>query len=126
MEAIRTKRKQVFDFYYEGLKELEKLGKLRLPVIPGNCETNYHMFHILLPSKSKRDSLMGKMRGAGVQAVFHYVPLHTSQMGAKFGYQRGDLPITESVSGRLLRLPLYPGLKRQEQEFVIEMLMESI
>ena len=126
LEAIRTKRKQIFDFYYEGLKELEELGKLRLPVIPRDCETNYHMFHILLPSKSKRDSLMGKMRSAGVQAVFHYVPLHTSQMGAKFGYQRGDLPITESVSGRLLRLPLYPGLKKQEQEFVIEMLMESI
>ena len=126
LEEIKKKRKEIFDFYYENLKELEEAGKLRLPIIPSNCETNYHMFYILLPSEENRDSLMEKLRNAGIQAVFHYIPLHTSPMGAKFGYREGDLPITESISGRLLRLPFYPHLGREKQKYIITMLKRCI
>ncbi len=119
LEEIKKKRKEIFDFYYENLKKLEETGKLRLPIIPRNCENNYHLFYVLLPSEEKRNSLIDKLKKAGIQAVFHYIPLHTSPMGAKFGYREGDLPITESISGRLLRLPFYTDLTKEEQEFTI-------
>lgn len=126
MEEIKRKRKEIFDFYYEELKELEEAGKLRLPVIPKNCEINYHLFYILLPSEEKRNSLIEKLKGFGIQTAFHYIPLHTSSMGAKYGYREGDLPVTESVSSRLLRLPLYPDLKPEEQEFIVVALKKAI
>lgn len=126
LEEIKKKRKEIFDFYYESLKGLEEVGKLRLPIIPNNCEISYHLFYILLPSEKKKNSLMNKLKNIGIQAVFHYVSLHTSPMGAKFGYKEGDLPITESISGRLLRFPLYPNLEKEEQEFIITMLKECI
>ena len=119
LEDINKKRKDIFDFYYKSLKELEEAGKLRLPIIPDNCQTNYHLFYILLPSEEKRNSLMEKLKNAGIQAVFHYIPLHTSPIGINFGYREGDLPVTESISGRLLRLPFYTHLEREEQEIVI-------
>jgi len=122
LEKIKKKRKHIFDFYHENLRELEEAEQLILPTIPSNCETNYHLFHVLLPSEEIRNSLMHELRNAGIQAVFHYIPLHTSPMGAKFGYEEGDLPITESVSGRLLRLPFYPGLGKEDAEFVVTML----
>lgn len=126
LEEIKKKRKEIFDFYYESLKKLEETGKLRLPIIPSNCETNYHLFCVLLPSEEKRNSLIDKLKNAGIQAVFHYIPLHTSPMGAKFGYGEGDLPITESISGRLLRLPFYTDLTKEEQEFIITTLKKCI
>ena len=119
LEEINKKRKEVFNFYYENLKDLEKAGKLRLPVIPDNCQSNHHLFHIILPSQEDRNNLMQKMKIAGVHTTFHYVPLHNSPMGNKFGYKTGDLPLTEDLSNRLLRLPLYPHLKREELETVI-------
>ncbi|MFC1712106.1 dTDP-4-amino-4,6-dideoxygalactose transaminase [Candidatus Poribacteria bacterium] len=126
LEEIKRKRKEIFGLYYKNLKELEDAGRLRLPVVPDNCETNYHMFYILLPSEEKRDSLMEKLRGVGIQAVFHYIPLHSSPMGVRFGYQSGDLPVTESISARLLRLPFYAHLEIEEQEIVIAALKEYI
>ena len=124
LESIKKKRKAVFDFYHQNLRDLEEEGRLRLPVVPDNCEINYHLFYILLPSESKRDSLMQDLKNRGIQAVFHYVPLHTSPMGGKFGYGPGDLPITESASGRLLRLPFYRDIKREAQEFIIAAIKE--
>ncbi len=119
LEETNKKRKAVFDFYYENLKDMEKAGKLRLPIIPDNCETNYHLFHIILPSQDHRNDLMQKMKTAGVHTTFHYVPLHNSPMGSKYGYKDGDLPVTENLSGRLLRLPLYPHLEKEELEIVV-------
>ncbi len=126
LEEIKAKRRRIFEFYYENLKNLEAAGRLRLPIIPGKCETNYHMFYILLPSEEERDSLMENLRSVGIQAVFHYIPLHNSPMGIKFGYKSGDLPVTESLSGRLLRLPFYPHLEMEKQRFVIKILRQYI
>lgn len=126
LEEVNAKRKAIFDFYYENLKDMEKSGKLRLPIIPDNCQTNYHFFHILLDSESHRNAIMSKMRSEGIQTTFHYVPLHSSPMGNKFGYKEGDLPITENLSGRLLRLPFFPDLKKEELEFVLASLKRFI
>ena len=126
LDEINKKRKAIFDFYYENLKELENVGELRLPIIPDECEINYHLFYILLHSEEKRNYLMDELKSTGIQAVFHYVPLHNSPMGMKFGYKDGDLPITESISGCLLRLPFYADLGLDEQKFIVNMIKKII
>jgi len=126
LDEINRKRKAIFEFYYENLKELEEAGELRLPIIPDGCETNYHLFYILLHSEEKRNFLMDQLKDAGIQAVFHYVPLHNSPMGMRFGYRDGDLPLTESLSGRLLRLPFYADLELEEQKFVVNMVRKIL
>lgn len=126
LDEIKEKRKAVFDFYYENLKELEDSGYLKLPTIPKECETNYHIFYILLPSHEIRNSLMDQLKSEGIQSTFHYIPLHNSPMGMKFGYKDGDLPITETVSSCILRLPFYADLKLDELSFVVEKIKEKI
>ena len=126
LDEINRKRKAIFEFYYENLKELEEAGELRLPIIPDGCETNYHLFYILLHSEEKRNFLMDQLKDAGIQAVFHYVPLHNSPMGMRFGYRDGDLPLTESLSGRLLRLPFYADLELEEQKLIVNMVKKII
>jgi dTDP-4-amino-4,6-dideoxygalactose transaminase len=120
LDEIRTRRKANFDYYHNHLSRLEAEGLLRRPVIPYDCETNYHMYYILLPTREIRNALLEHLNRADIAAVFHYIPLHTSPMGQEFGYQEGDLPVTEEMSGRLLRLPLYYEIRREEQDRVIE------
>jgi len=109
-----------FNYYYKHLKEMEDKGLLRLPIIPEGRECNAHMFYILLNSEKERNNLMDKLKQNGILAVFHYIPLHTSPMGIKMGYRVGDLPITENLSGRLLRLPMYADLGEEELEYIVE------
>ena len=116
LDAIRDQRRQVFDNYRQLFSELENDGHLRLPVIPAHCDTNYHMFSILLENQATRDSLMQYLREHGVNAAFHYIPLHTSPMGKTHGNQRGQLPVTEEYAGRLLRLPFFTELEFSDQE----------
>ncbi|PIR08037.1 dTDP-4-amino-4,6-dideoxygalactose transaminase [Candidatus Gottesmanbacteria bacterium CG11_big_fil_rev_8_21_14_0_20_37_11] len=120
IEEIKRKRKYIFEYYFDNLREYEKKGYLRLPVIPKECETNYHIFYLLFDSNKDRDRMMNNLRKSGILAVFHYLPLHSSPMGKKFGYKKGDLPITESISGRLLRLPIYNDLKLREIEYIVK------
>jgi dTDP-4-amino-4,6-dideoxygalactose transaminase len=114
-----TRRRRICRIYSRHLRSLEQRGLLRLPITPEDCESNYHLYYILLPEARTRDELMRHLNGNGIAAVSHYVPLHSSPMGKKLGYHDGDLPITEEMSGRLLRLPLYPGLSEDEQMYVI-------
>jgi dTDP-4-amino-4,6-dideoxygalactose transaminase len=119
LDEINNKRKFIFNYYYEHLKELEDQGILRLPIIPEGRECNAHMFYILLNSERERNDLMGKLKENGIHAVFHYIPLHTAPMGIKIGYKVGNLPITENLSGRLLRLPMYADLGKEELEYIV-------
>jgi dTDP-4-amino-4,6-dideoxygalactose transaminase len=107
METITARRQAVYTRYRDSLMPLEQRGDIRLPVIPEGCTTNYHMFYILLESEPIRAALIEHLKAQGILAVFHYVPLHTSPMGQTMGYQRGMLPVTEDVSDRLLRLPMF-------------------
>jgi dTDP-4-amino-4,6-dideoxygalactose transaminase len=107
LDVISEKRRRVHQLYREWLAPFEADGLLRLPHIPEHCQSNYHLFYILLPDQATRDGLMSHLHQRGINAVFHYVPLHTAPMGQTFGYRAGDLPVTEELSGRLLRLPLY-------------------
>lgn len=126
LDEIKEKRKTVFDFYYENLKELEDLGALKLPTIPKECETNYHIFYIILPSNEIRNALMDRLKSEGIQSTFHYIPLHNSPMGMKFGYKDGDLPITETISDCILRLPFYADLKSDELSFIVNKIKENV
>lgn len=126
LEEINRKRKKIYDFYYENLKELEKIGLLRLPIIPEECTSNYHIFYILLDSEKRRNYLMDTLKENGILSVFHYVPLHTSQMGKNLGYQYDDLPKTTDISKRLLRLPIYPGLDKRSLEYITTNIFKHI
>jgi dTDP-4-amino-4,6-dideoxygalactose transaminase len=119
MERITEGRRRVCEFYDHHLLPLARQGLLRLPYAPEGCRTNGHLYYVLLPDEETRDALARYLGRRGVAAVSHYVPLHTSPMGQRFGYREGDLPVTEELSGRLLRLPVYPGLTEEEQAYVV-------
>jgi dTDP-4-amino-4,6-dideoxygalactose transaminase len=98
---------------------LESEGLLRLPYLPEDCQGNYHLFYILLPDGVSRDALLNHLNASGIHAVFHYVPLHSSPMGQTFGCTERDLPVTEAVSSRLLRLPFFYEITQAEQARVV-------
>lgn len=115
LDEISSRRDAVYQAYLRPLKSLQDEGLLRLPHIPEECTSNYHMFYVVLPDAAARDRLLAYLREREIYPVFHYVPLHTSPMGARFGCAAGDLPVTEDVSGRLLRLPFYHEITELEQ-----------
>jgi dTDP-4-amino-4,6-dideoxygalactose transaminase len=119
-ELIQMKRGKAYYRYYKKLKFLEDEGLLRLPIIPADCSSNFHIFYILLDSVSKRNYLMAQLKSNGISTTFHYVPLHLSPMGQRLGYKPGDLPKTENLSERLLRLPLFAGITEAEQDYVVD------
>lgn len=126
LEEINELRRLIYNRYDENLKVYEKAGRLQLPVIPPDRQSNYHMFYIVLPSEHKRDQVMKSLKANGIMAVFHYIPLHTSPMGTKLGYKKGDLPVTERIGSCLLRLPMYPGITAEEQDYVLEKLTNAL
>lgn len=126
MEDITERRREVHQFYVENLAALEERELLSIAHPPSGCETNYHMFYVLLREGQTRDELMAHLKRNGISAVFHYVPLHTSAMGRTFGYAEGDLPNTEDLSARLLRLPFFPEITRDEQMRVVSCVTEFL
>lgn len=119
-ETIQARRQAIWTRYYEGLADWAAAQGTRLPVVPAECEQAYHMFYLLLPSLAHRRALIAHLKAQGIQAVFHYLPLHLSEMGRQFGGRVGDCPVTEDVSDRLLRLPFFNALTESEQNRVTE------
>jgi len=119
-EQIQTQRKAIWDRYASNLKDWASTNDVQLPFLPSHCEQTYHIFYMILPSLETRTNLIEHLKSKGILSVFHYVPLHLSPMGKKFGYKEGDLPNTESISDRLLRLPFYNELTENDQHQVIE------
>ena len=113
-EAVIAKRRAIFEFYAGALGAWAGEHGVRLPVVPAECGPSFHMFYLLLPSLRVRQALIEHLKAAGILSVFHYQPLHLSPMGAKFGGKKGDCPVTEDVSDRLLRLPFYNELSAKE------------
>lgn len=118
-ESITEQRRRVHERYESGLKVLAERGLITMPTWPEHCGPNYHMFYIVTESLAVRTALIEHLRAAGILAVFHYVPLHTSPVGLAMGYQPGMLPITESISDRLLRLPFYADLSDADLDGII-------
>jgi len=118
-EAITRRRLAIWRRYHEAFEEFEKAGKVRRPVIPADCTLNAHIYYLLLPGLEQRQRFISILKEAGILAVFHYVPLHDSPAGATYGRAAGSMDITNDVSARLVRLPLWVGLDA-EQDQVIE------
>lgn len=120
LEPILQRRRTIAEGYAERLAPLERAGILRGPRVPEHCRQNYHMFYILLASEAVREGLATRLRQSGIQAVSHYVPLHLSPMGRRWGYEDGSLPVTEDLAARLLRLPMYFALSASDQDEVCD------
>jgi len=118
-DRIQAHRRKVWEEYRSGLAEWADAAGAALPHVPADCQQTYHLFYLLLPSLADRQALTRYLKARGIAAVFHYLPLHLSPMGQTFGGRPGDCPVTESVSDRLLRLPLFNDLSDDEQASVI-------
>jgi dTDP-4-amino-4,6-dideoxygalactose transaminase len=108
--------------YHELLTPLQEKGVLRRPVVPEYCVHNAHMYYVLLAPGTERRKVLETLAHHGVSAVFHYVPLHSSPAGMRYGRVHGELPITESTAERLIRLPLWIGLTDEQQDKVVRVL----
>ena len=123
-DEIQDKRRRVWERYQDGLSSWARDYEVGLPTIPSHCEQPYHMFYLLMPSLEQRQALIDHLKARGILAVFHYLPLHISDMGRQLGGKQGDCPVTEDVSDRLLRLPFYNDLTPVDQDHVIEAIRE--
>lgn len=122
-EHIQNRRKQIWEHYQLHLPEWASLHGVQLPTIPDHVKQSYHMYYMLLPSLEIRTRLINHLKERSILSVFHYLPLHLSDMGKQFGGQQGDCPVTEDISDRLLRLPFFHSLTQAEQNEVLAGLM---
>jgi dTDP-4-amino-4,6-dideoxygalactose transaminase len=123
-EKIQAKRQRVWEYYADQLSDWAHAYDVRLPVVPTHCGQSYHLFYLLMPSLDVRTRLISHLKAQNILSVFHYLPLHLSPMGRRFGGKTGDCPITEDVSDRLVRLPFYNDLTRADQDRVINAIQE--
>jgi dTDP-4-amino-4,6-dideoxygalactose transaminase len=119
---IQRQRRRVWDFYRDALADWAIERDVRLPIVPPHCEQPYHMFYLLLPSLQQREALTAHLKSAHITSIFHYVPLHSSAMGQRFGAAPSDCLVTTDVSDRLLRLPFYNAMTEEQQTYVVEMI----
>jgi dTDP-4-amino-4,6-dideoxygalactose transaminase len=119
-DQIQARRREIWETYARELASWADANGVRLPIVPPECEQTYHMFYVIMPSLKSRHALISHLAGFGILAVFHYLPLHLSPMGARFGGRQGDFPVTEDSSDRVLRLPFFTGMSSSEQSQVID------
>lgn len=124
-EDIQARRQRIWEYYDQHLQgwALEH-DVVRLPFIPLYCEQSYHMFYLLMPSLAQRQALIDHLKKQNIWSVFHYLPLHLSEMGQQFGGKMGDCPVTETLSDCLLRLPFYNDLSAADQASIVEAIRE--
>lgn len=123
-EQIQARRREIWEYYARHLERWASDRGVRLPFVPEHCEQSYHMFYLLLPSLEQRQRLIKHLRERAILGVFHYLPLHLSEMGRQFDEGRSDCPVTVDVSDRLLRLPFYNSLTDEEQEQVVAAILD--
>jgi dTDP-4-amino-4,6-dideoxygalactose transaminase len=119
-EKINKKRIKIWDYYYDSLTLLKKKGFLKLPVIPKKVEHNGHLFYIVVENTDTRQRLMKFLESKGIHTTFHYVPLHSSLAGLKYGRYVGNMQFTDHYSQRLLRLPLFYDMTRSKVKNVVK------
>ncbi|MEI8133294.1 MAG: dTDP-4-amino-4,6-dideoxygalactose transaminase [Leptolinea sp.] len=119
-QEIQSKRKWIWQTYAKELNSWAKANGVVQPTIPEGVDPSWHLYYLLLPDLENRQGMINYLKAAGVNSVFHYLPLHLSEKGKEYGGKPGDMPVTESVSDRLLRLPYYFDLGETEMERVLE------
>lgn len=120
MEEINDDRLGSWNTYFELLKPLQAEGKIELPFVPDNCVHNAHMFYVKVKDLEERTKLIAYLKERGIGSVFHYIPLHSSKAGIRFGRFHGEDKYTTKESERLLRLPMFYGLKEAEVQYICE------
>ena len=110
-DEITERRLAIWDRYDEAMTRLEATRIVRRPVVPDDCRHNGHMYYLLLPDLERRTAFIDRLKGRGIHPVFHYVPLHSSPFGRTVGRANGELPITDDISDRLVRLPFWIGIE---------------
>ncbi|OGW64662.1 MAG: dTDP-4-amino-4,6-dideoxygalactose transaminase [Nitrospirae bacterium RIFCSPLOWO2_02_FULL_62_14] len=118
-DEIQVRRRGIWEYYAEHLRDWSDSAGVRLPVVPAHCEQSYHMFYLVAPSLTRRQALIQHLAQQGINSVFHYQPLHLSGMGRQYGYRTGDFPVTERAGDCLLRLPFHNALTSGELERVV-------
>jgi dTDP-4-amino-4,6-dideoxygalactose transaminase len=119
-ERIQSARQAIWERYNGALSDWAQENSVFLPHVPAHCKQSFHMFHLLLPREEMREAFIRHLENRGILSVFHYVPLHLAPMGRKFGGRLGMCPVSETVSERIVRLPMYYDLSGSEQATVIE------
>jgi dTDP-4-amino-4,6-dideoxygalactose transaminase len=125
-QTITNRRLESWQYYHKALAPLEAEGKLRRPLIPEGCQHNAHMYYVLLAPGIDRQTVLSELKQNQINAVFHYVPLHSSPAGQIYGRIQGSLEVTERQSDRLIRLPLWVGLTQMDQDRVVSLLAKII
>jgi dTDP-4-amino-4,6-dideoxygalactose transaminase len=123
-ERIQSTRERIWDRYAAGLRSWAARVGATLPVVPSHCEQSFYLFYLLMPDLGSRQALIGHLKRRGVLSVFHYLPLHLSRMGLRYGGKAGACPVTEDVSARLIRLPFYNDLTDSDQERVVTAVLD--
>jgi dTDP-4-amino-4,6-dideoxygalactose transaminase len=121
-QTIQTQRRLIWETYHQALGAWAEKQGARLPVVPPECDQAYHLYYLLMPTLQSRTALIDYLKAHDILSVFHYLPLHLSDMGRKFGGKVGDCPVTEDISDRLLRLPFYNSMTEAELDEVIHTL----
>ena len=119
-DQIQSKRRRIWEHYARELREWAGANDVRLPLSPESSTPAYHMFFLIMPSSDSRDALISHLRQRGILSVFHYLPLHLSEMGRRYGGAPGDCPVAEDLSARLLRLPFFADLEESDQKRVVD------
>jgi dTDP-4-amino-4,6-dideoxygalactose transaminase len=125
-EAAIARRLALWQRYHEAFAAAEAQGQCRRPSWPAHCSHNGHIFYLLAPTAEQRTRWLAGFREAGINAPFHYVPLHSAPAGRRFGRAVGDLAVTDSVSSRLVRLPLHLHLSPDQQDYIIDRTLEIV
>ena len=119
-DDIQAARQRVQERYHARLTDWAKARGAQLAEVPPHCASSHHLFYLLMPGLEERQALIAHLRDRGIQAIFHYIPLHASAMGKQFGGRPGDCPVAESISDRIVRLPFFSSLTEHEQMRVID------
>jgi dTDP-4-amino-4,6-dideoxygalactose transaminase len=125
-DDILARRLGVWRRYHENLEPLERRGVIRRPFVPQECTINGHMYYVLVRDLRQRTAVLADLDRAGVNAVFHYVPLHSSPAGRKLGRTSGELRVTESIADRLIRLPMWAEMPDGDIDYVVEALEKAL
>jgi len=120
IDKINLKRSKIYNQYKSKLSHLEADGYISLTKIPDNCSDNSHMFYFLTRNQQEQNSLLNTLKEEGINAIFHYIPLHLSKAGENYGRVGSSMDITEDIYKRLIRLPLYPDLSENQVNLICE------
>lgn len=124
--SITEKRLANWNYYHNALASLEAQGLLRRPIIPADCQHNAHMYYVLLAPNIDRQAVLAALKLNNIYSVFHYVPLHSSPAGKRYGRIHGSMEVTDMQSERLVRLPLWVGLSPRQQDKILDVLEQAL